>query len=117
MSTGTLAPLQNKREYNENEKIVLEYFFTNTDKNVYCAKNTLSNQLWAFLVGQYSRSTLSMRDRFLQLFEDSKTALEKGIITSDEHMSLEDLANGIKNSKSFNLDFFESKASEFLKKW
>jgi thymidylate synthase ThyX len=117
MSTGTLAPLQNKREYSENEKIVLEYFFTNTDKNVYCAKNTLSNQLWAFLVGQYSRSTLSMRDRFLQLFEDSKTALEKGIITSDEHMSLDDLANGIKNSKSFNLDFFESKASEFLKKW
>jgi len=50
MSTGTLAPLQNKREYTQNEKIVLEYFFTNTDKNIYCAKNTLSNQLWAFLV-------------------------------------------------------------------
>ena len=75
--TYTFAPLQNKRTYTENEKIVLLYFFTNTHKNIYCAKNTLSNQLWAFLVGQYSRSELSMRDRFLQLFDDSKTAVDK----------------------------------------
>jgi hypothetical protein len=50
MQTGTYAPLLNKREYSENEKVVLEYFFTNIDKNIYCAKNELSNQLWAFLV-------------------------------------------------------------------
>lgn len=115
--TSTFAPLQNKREYSQNEKIVLDYFFTNTDKNIYCAKNTLSNQLWAFLVGQYSRSTLSMRDRFLQLFDDSKTALEKGIITQDEYMSLDDLAASISSSSSLKLDFFEQKASDFLKKW
>lgn len=117
MITGTLTHLQNKREYSENEKIVLEYFFTNTDKNIYCAKNTLSNQLWAFLVWQYSRSQLSMRDRFLQLFEDSAKALEKRLITPEEHISLEELALSIKNSKSLNLDFFEQKASDFLKKW
>lgn len=117
MTTWTFTPLQNKREYSENEKIVLEYFFTNIDKNIYCAKNTLSNQLWAFLVWQYSRSTLSLRDRFLQLFEDSKTALDKWVITIDEHISLDDLASSIKNSKSMNLDFFENKASDFLKKW
>lgn len=117
MTTWTFAPLQNKREYSQNEKIVLDYFFTNTDKNIYCAKNALSNQLWAFLVGQYSRSTLSMRDRFLQLFDDSKTALEKWIITNEEYLSLDDVATTIKNSQSLNLDFFESKASDFLKKW
>lgn len=115
--TLTLAPLQNKREYSQNEKIVLEYFFTNTDKNIYCAKNALSNQLWAFLVWQYSRSQLSMRDRFLQLFEDSKSALEKWIISEEEYFSLDDLAEKITNSQSLNLDFFENKASEFLKKW
>jgi len=115
--TYTFAPLQNKREYSQNEKIVLEYFFTNTDKNIYCAKNTLSNQLWAFLVWQYSRSQLSMRDRFLQLFEDSKNVLEKWIITSEEYISLDDLAKSITNSLSLNLDFFEQKASDFLKKW
>ena len=115
--TWTLAPLQNKREYTKNEKIVLEYFFTNTDKNIYCAKNALSNQLWAFLVWQYSRSQLSMRDRFLQLFEDSKSALEKWIISEEEYFSLDDLAEKITNSQSLNLDFFENKASDFLKKW
>ena len=117
MTTDTLAPLVNQREFTPNEKIVLEYFFTNTDKNVYCAKNTLSNQLWAFLVGQYSRSDLSMRDRFLKLFEDSKTALEKWIIEKDEFISLENLAESIKKETSLNLDFFEKKASDFLKKW
>lgn len=117
MTTYTFAPLQNKREYSENEKIVLEYFFTNIDKNIYCAKNTLSNQLWAFLVGQYSRSHLSMRDRFLQLFDDSKKALDDWIITKDEYISLDDLALSIKNSSFINLEFFEKKASNFLKKW
>lgn len=115
--TSTFAPLQNKRTYSENECVVLLYFFTNIDKNIYCAKNTLSNQLWAFLVGQYSRSELSMRDRFLQLFDDSSVALEKGIITKEEHISLDDLAENIKKSSSFSLDFFETKASDFLKKW
>lgn len=115
--TYTFAPLQNKREYSQNEKIVLEYFFTNTDKNIYCAKNTLSNQLWAFLVWQYSRSQLSMRDRFLQLFEDSKNALEKWIISQEEYICLDDLVKSITNSLSLNLDFFEQKASDFLKKW
>lgn len=117
MSTWTFAPLQNKKEYSENEKIVLEYFFTNIDKNIYCARNTLSNQLWAFLVGQYSRSELSMRDRFLQLFSDSKAAFDKWLIAKEEYISLDLLAEDIKNSKSLSLDFFEQKASDFLKKW
>ncbi len=116
-NTWTFTLLQNKRQYTEDEKIVLEYFFTNIDKNIYCAKNTLSNQLWAFLVGQYSRSSLSMRDRFLQLFDDSKNALEKWIIWKDEYISLEDLSSNIKKSSNFSLDFFEKKASDFLKKW
>lgn len=117
MSTWTLAPLVNNRVYNENEKIVLEYFFTNIDKNVYCAKNTLSNQLWAFLVGQYSRSDLSLRDRFLVLFEDSKKALDKWVITKEEFLSIDDVADSIKKSEKMDLDFFENKASDFLKKW
>lgn len=115
--TGTFASLQNKREYSDNEKKVLEYFFTNVDKNVYCAKNTLSNQLWAFLVGQYSRSQLSMRDRFLQLFEDNKKAFENGTISESEYISLEDIAQSIQSSQHLKLDFFEQKASDFLKKW
>lgn len=76
-ATGTLAPYMSKGGYSPNETIVLGYFFTNVDKNVYCAKNILSSQFWSFLVGQYSRTHVSLRDRFLQLFEDQKKALEK----------------------------------------
>ena len=76
-TTGTLATYMSKGDYSPNEIIVLEHFFTNVDKNIYCAKNTMSSQLWAFLVGQYSRTHVSLRDRFLQLFEDQKKALDK----------------------------------------
>jgi len=116
-NTFSFAPLQNKRIYTDNDKVVLEYFFTNIDKNIYCAKNTLSSQLWAFLVGQYSRSELSMRDRLLQIFDDNKIAFEKWIIDKKDFISLDELAENIKNYKSFSLNFFEKKASEFLKKW
>ncbi len=116
-STGTLAPLINQKEYTENEKIVLLHFFTNVDKNIYCAKDSLSSQLWAFLVGQYSRTPLSMRDRFLQLFEDAKNTYEKGLIENEEYITLDKLAEEIKNSKTLNLEFFNKKASDFLKKW
>ncbi len=117
MNTWNLSPLLNKREYTDNEKIVLNYFFTNIDKNIYCAKNTLSSQLWAFLMGQYSRTHISLRDRFLQLFEDAKKALNKWVIGKEDYVSLEDLANDIKNDNKKSLEYFENKASNFLKKW
>lgn len=115
--TGTLCPLLNAREYTPNERIVLEHFFTNTDKNIYCATNNLSSQLWAFLVGQYSRTHKSLRDRFLQLFVDSKKALDKGDIAADEYISIDDLAIIITDNKAAKLDFFETKAAGFLEKW
>jgi hypothetical protein len=77
MQTGTLSRLINEREYSVSEKTVLEYFFTNIDKNVYCARDTLPSQVWAFLMGQYSRSHLSLRDRFLKIFEDQKKAFKQ----------------------------------------
>ena len=106
-----------KGNYTPNERIVLDYFFTNVDKNVYCAKNTLSSQLWAYLVGQYSRTHVSLRDRFLQLFDDQKIALEKWNITQDEYISIDELAESIQNQSGLKLQAFENKASDFLKKW
>jgi len=117
MNTWNLSPLLNQKEYTETEKTVLNYFFTNIDKNIYCAKNTLSSQLWAFLMGQYSRTHISLRDRFLQLFKDAKKALDKGVIDESDYVSLEDLANDINNDNKNSLEFFENKASNFLKKW
>lgn len=115
--TGTLAPLVNKREYTQDEKTVLLYFFTNVDKNVYCPTDAMSSQLWAFLMGQYSRSDLSMRDRFLKLIEDSEIAFNEGKIEKSDFISLSELAKEIKESKTLNIKFFNDKASAFLKKW
>jgi thymidylate synthase ThyX len=112
-----LAPLVNKREYTEDEKIVLLHFFTNIDKNVYCATDALSSVLWAFLVGQYSRSDLSMRDRFLKLFEDAEETFKKGQIKEDEFVSLKDLADVIRKKNLEEIDYFNQRASDFLKKW
>ncbi len=114
---GTLSPYMSRWEYSPEEEIVLNYFFTNTDKNVYCAKSTMSSQLWAFLTGQYSRTHRALRDRFLQLFEDQKKALEQWNISPEEYISLEELAQAIKDQEWLKIDFFEKKASDFLKKW
>jgi thymidylate synthase ThyX len=117
MNTGTLAPLMNERKYTENEKTVLLHYFTNIDKNIYCALPTMSSQLWAFLIGQYSRSHLSLRDRFLQLFSDSKKAYEKGNISQEEYLDIDEVAEKIRSHQSLSLDFFEKKAADFLFKW
>jgi thymidylate synthase ThyX len=116
-NTGTLSPILNEKPYTENEKIVLNYFFTNTDKNIYCATNKMSSQLWSFLVGQYSRSHKSLRDRFLQLFEDAEKSYEKGKINRKDFFSIDELAEMIKKNTEVKIDFFEEKASKFLFKW
>lgn len=115
--TWTLSQLINEREYTQTEKIVLNYFFTNIDKNIYCARDTLPSQVWAFLMWQYSRSHLSLRDRFLKVFEDQKLAFEQGKILKEEFVSLEDLAESISNNNDKNLQYFYDKAASFLKKW
>ncbi|MBR9676144.1 FAD-dependent thymidylate synthase [Candidatus Woesearchaeota archaeon] len=117
IDTGTFSPLQNEREYTEDEKTVLLHFFTNIDRNVYCAKDALSSQLWAFLMGQYSRTHVSLRDRFLKLFEDAQSAYEEKKITKDEYVSLESLAEAIRRGDFQTLQYFNDKASSFLKKW
>ncbi|MDD3120670.1 MAG: FAD-dependent thymidylate synthase [Candidatus Gracilibacteria bacterium] len=115
--TGTLTPLIPHKDYTESEKIVLLHFFTNIDKNIYCATNNLSNQLWAFLVGQYSRSHVSLRDRFLKLFDDTQKMFEDGKITKEDYISVDELASAIKSNNNPKLEIFEKKASDFLYKW
>lgn len=115
--TGTLSLLQNKKEYSEAEKIILNYFFTNLDKNIYALKPTLSFCLSALLVGQYSRSHLSMRDRFLYIFEEMKKAADTGKIAKEDYISVEDFSNELvkKGDALQKLAYFEQKANSFLK--
>ena len=117
-ATGTLAPFLSRRQYTDNESVVLGYFFTNTDKNIYCATSNMSSQLWAFLTGQYSRSATSMRDRLLQLFTDMEKAMLAGKLSPKEYVSIDDFAEFIrKNEENPALALFNKKASDFLEKW
>ncbi len=115
-NTWTLSPLMNQRDYSEDEKTVLLHFFTNIDKNVYCARDALSNQLRAFLIWQYSRSHLCLRDRFLKLFYDAQEAYEQWNIKSDEFVWIEDLADSIRKGQYQHIEYFNQRASNFLKK-
>lgn len=115
--TGTLTPLTNQREYSEVEEIILTHFFTNLDKNIYAATHNMPSPLWAFFVGQYSRTHLSMRDRFLAIFDDMKTRHEKGQISRDNYITKEEMAEAIKRSGEVKLSFFLKRAETFLEKW
>lgn len=97
--------------YTENENKVLLHFFTNTDKNIYCATDNMPMELWALLLGGYSRSSESMRDRFLQVFKDISSEIQ-----SDYEDTLQLLVADLTISSEF-LAKALAKASNFMSKW
>lgn len=95
--------------YNENEIKVLSYFFTNIDKDVYCATDNMPVDLWALLLGGYSRSPISLRDRLLQVFTD---VAKLDNVSYDDYVS--ELASKLHTvSLTKELD----KAAKFMKIW
>ncbi len=77
-----IGRLRGRQDYSEDETTVLNHFFTNINSNVYCAKDTMPNEFWALIMGQYARSNLTARDRLLVLFQDMETK-KKGIPVSE----------------------------------
>lgn len=101
--------------YSESEEKVLLHFFTNIDKDVYCATDNMPTSLWAFLLGGYSRSDLSMRDRFLKIF--SEIAAEN---QTKYDQSYEEIISGIASSISVGSDYLPvmlEKSENFMRKW
>ena len=96
--TKTFGTTLETREFTDDEKIVLLHFFTNIDKNVYAATDAMPNSLWALLEGGYSRAQESMRMRFLKIFSDMQKDLDKGKITQDEIITIEDFAKKINST-------------------
>jgi len=95
------------RAYSELEKKVLSKFFTNLDSNVYCATDAMPTSLWAFLLGGYSRSNLTMRDRFLAIFKELDECQYEQLLSDmlgDEN-STETISNVL------------NKAENFMRKW
>lgn len=96
--------------YTTSQEVLLRHFFTNVDKDVYCATDAMPMALWAYLEGGYSRSQMSMRDRFLSIFEEMH---EK----DETNPSIEELADAVAASRLPQLDGALEKASTFMSKW
>lgn len=92
------------------EAIVLRHFFTNVDRDVYCATDAMPMALWAFLEGGYSRSQVSMRERFLAIFAEMR---EKDASAP----TIEQLAESISAGQLPELEGALTKASSFMSKW
>jgi len=117
VNTGTFGCVLEERELTEDEKTVLLHFFTNTDKNIYAAADAMPNSLWALLEGGYSRSQLSMRMRFLSIFDEMQEEFKAGKLVKEEIVTVKDFADKIRSGGSLNLSFFLSKAEQFMRKW
>lgn len=95
--------------YNQLETKVLLKFFTNLDSNVYAATDAMPTSLWAFLEGGYSRSNLTMRDRFLAIFKEMTS-------NEDEYSALlYDLIGDANSSEIYAVVL--AKAENFMRKW
>ncbi len=117
IKTNTFGPTLEQREFTEDEQIVLKHFFTNLDKNIYAATDALPNSLWALLEGGYSRSHLSMRLRFLEIFTEMEEEFQQKKLSKEDLVTIKDMAQQIKSGASLNLTFFLSKAEQFMRKW
>lgn len=118
--TGTFAPTLEEsagKQFSESQKVVLSHFFTNTDKNIYAATDAMPNALWALLEGGYSRSDLSMRMRFLNMFEEIEEEHKKGKLAKEDLIRIDDFAEKISSGGSLDLSFFLRKAEQFMRKW
>jgi len=117
LKTSTFGPTLEEREFIDDEKIVLNHFFTNIDKNIYAATDAMPNCLWALLEGGYSRSQLSMRMRFLEIFEEMQQDYIKGKLSKEDLVTVKDFAEQIKAGGNLNMGFFLKKAEQFMSKW
>ncbi|MFH1649617.1 MAG: hypothetical protein ABIA93_03640, partial [Candidatus Woesearchaeota archaeon] len=104
-----IGPFVGKRasEFDRDEQVVLSYFFTNIDSNVYCAKDTMPQELWALIMGQFARAELSAKERLLKVFYDMEEKTGEGV---------KELAEKIRKGTDIreNLAFVLQKAGDFI---
>lgn len=113
-----------ERQFTELELKVLDIFFTGVKglKKVYCAKATLPSNVWGFLTGAYSRSSLTMREKLLDTFDSIVRNEVPGICAdkpqfSDDYVAfLEDVAMHGSHAEVL-LNAVMSKADKFLSTW
>lgn len=67
--------VKSSMQYDEKDKKILDYFFSNLDKSIFVAKN-FHPEVWALMQGKYSRSKEGLRESFLQLLKEDPQNFE-----------------------------------------
>ena len=57
--------------YSDEDKLVLDYFFTNVDSPIFATKN-FHPEVWALMQARYSRSQGGLRESFLELLKQNE---------------------------------------------
>jgi thymidylate synthase ThyX len=117
IKTNTFGKTLEEKEFSEEEKVVLKHFFTNIDKNIYAATDNMPSSLWALLEGGYSRSKLSMRERFLRIFSEMQEEYEAGKLSKEELITVSSFAEQINSKTQLNMSSLLGKAEKFMRKW
>lgn len=107
-----IGEIRGRQDYTESEKTVLGHFFTRFDSNVYAATDNMPGQLWALLMGQYARSDMTARDRFLKLLNDLQ-------IKNPDAASVDEIAEAIRFSGDITkkLDKAIKYAGRWIEEW
>ncbi|MAG78218.1 hypothetical protein CL616_02515 [archaeon] len=91
-------------EYTEDDKKVLNFFFTNLDKPIFAIKN-MHPEVWALMQARYSRTREGIRESFLKLL--------KGDLENFQKLK-EDIE---KTECGVNSEHAIKKAIQFMEKW
>jgi thymidylate synthase ThyX len=105
-----IGRLRGRTDYTDDERTILDHFFTNTHSNVYAATDNMPGELWALVMGQYARSDKTGRDRLLQLFTDVE---KKGGAQVSEIAAMIRAGENVSESLQTHL----RKAGEFIETW
>ena len=91
-------------DYSEDDKTVLNFFFTNLDKPIFAVKN-FHPEVWALMQARYSRSREGLREGFLALLKEDSENFRK---LKEE---IEKTQGGIESEHA------TKKAIQFMERW
>lgn len=91
-------------KYSEDERFVLDYFFTNNSNSIFASKN-FHPEVWALMQARYSRSQKGLRESFLDLLKEKEGNFE---------MLVEELR---KSKKGEAVRYSSERAVAFMEKW
>ena len=85
------------------EQDILRYFFTNTDENIFVAKN-FHPEVWALMQARYSRSVEGLREGFIKLLKEDP-----------ENFAA--MAQAIRSGDQVQMESAVEKAIQFMERW